>query len=124
MLEYTEFGGYYYGTPCQQVDFLINQGKNVLIEVEAQGVGQIKLKHPDALCVFVIPENMEELEKQIRLRYKDDETTIQQRLNKAQMPVTYADTTALGRDFGFKPNTSLREGLRNFAEWYKDFYMK
>lgn len=85
LLEYTEFGGYYYGTPCQQVDFLINQGKNVLIEVEAQGVGQIKLKHPDALCVFVIPENMEELEKQIRLRYKDDETTIQQRLNKAQM---------------------------------------
>lgn len=40
------------------------------------------------------------------------------------VPVTYADTTALGRDFGFKPNTSLREGLRNFAEWYKDFYMK
>ena len=38
--------------------------------------------------------------------------------------VTYADTSALERDFGFKPNTSLREGLRNFAEWYKDFYMK
>lgn len=85
LLEYTEFGGYYYGTPIQQVDFLLNQGKNVLVEVEAQGVGQIKLKHPEALCVFVIPESMEELEKQIRNRYKDDETTIQQRLNKAKM---------------------------------------
>ena len=38
--------------------------------------------------------------------------------------VTYADTSALERDFGFKPNTSLREGLRKFAGWYKDFYMK
>ena len=38
------------------------------------------------------------------------------------VPVTYADTSALERDFGFKPSTSLREGLRKFAEWYKDFY--
>ena len=45
-------------------------------------------------------------------------------MHPGDVPVTYADTTALGRDFGFKPNTSLREGLRNFAEWYKDFYMK
>ena len=39
------------------------------------------------------------------------------------VPVTYADTSALERDFGFKPSTSLREGLRKFAEWYKEFYM-
>ena len=36
--------------------------------------------------------------------------------------VTYADTSALERDFGFKPSTSLREGLRKFAMWYKEFY--
>lgn len=36
--------------------------------------------------------------------------------------VTYADTYALERDFGFKPSTSLRDGLRKFAEWYKEFY--
>lgn len=39
------------------------------------------------------------------------------------VPVTYADTSALERDFGFKPSTSLREGLRKFAKWYKDYYM-
>lgn len=39
------------------------------------------------------------------------------------VPVTYADTSALERDFGFRPSTSLREGLRKFAEWYKEFYM-
>ncbi len=39
------------------------------------------------------------------------------------VPVTYADTSAFERDFGFKPSTSLREGLRKFAEWYAEFYM-
>jgi len=38
------------------------------------------------------------------------------------VPVTYADTSALERDFGFKPSTSLRDGLRKFAEWNKVFY--
>ena len=37
---------------------------------------------------------------------------------------TYADVSELERDFGFKPKTSLREGLRKFAEWYKHFYCK
>ena len=43
-------------------------------------------------------------------------------MQPGDVPVTYADTSALERDFGFKPNTSLREGLRRFARWYKDFY--
>lgn len=43
-------------------------------------------------------------------------------MQPGDVPVTYADTSALERDFGFKPNTSLRKGLRAFAEWYKKFY--
>ena len=43
-------------------------------------------------------------------------------MQPGDVPITYADTTALERDFGFKPSTSLREGLRKFAEWYKVFY--
>ena len=43
-------------------------------------------------------------------------------MQPGDVPVTYADTLALERDFGFKPSTSLREGLRRFAEWYKEFY--
>ena len=43
-------------------------------------------------------------------------------MQPGDVPVTYADTSALERDFGFKPSTSLREGLRRFAEWYKKFY--
>ncbi|MCI8617938.1 MAG: NAD-dependent epimerase/dehydratase family protein [Clostridia bacterium] len=45
-------------------------------------------------------------------------------MQPGDVPVTYADTMPLERDFGFKPSTSLREGLRKFAEWYKEFYMK
>ncbi len=44
-------------------------------------------------------------------------------MQAGDVPVTYADTSALERDFGFKPSTSLREGLRKFAQWYKEFYL-
>ena len=43
-------------------------------------------------------------------------------MQAGDVPVTYADTTALEEDFGFKPHTTLRDGLRRFAEWYKEFY--
>ena len=43
-------------------------------------------------------------------------------MQPGDVPVTYADTSALERDFGFKPATPLRQGLRNFARWYKEFY--
>ena len=43
-------------------------------------------------------------------------------MQAGDVPVTYADTSALERDFGFKPSTSLRDGLRAFAEWYREFY--
>lgn len=45
-------------------------------------------------------------------------------MQPGDVPITYADTSALENNFGFKPNTSLREGLHNFAIWYKEFYMK
>lgn len=89
LLEFAEFDGYYYGTPRKQIDFLLNSGKNVLIEVEAQGVGQIKLKHPDAVSVFVMPESIGELEKQIRLRY-NDEASAQRRISKASVEMELA----------------------------------
>ena len=44
-------------------------------------------------------------------------------MQPGDVPVTYAETSALERDFGFRPNTPLREGLRKFAQWYKEFYM-
>ena len=45
-------------------------------------------------------------------------------MQPGDVPITYADTSMLEKDYGFKPKTSLRDGLRNFAEWYKDFYKR
>ena len=45
-------------------------------------------------------------------------------MQAGDVPITYADTDKLEHDFGFKPSTSLRDGLRKFAEWYKLFYTK
>nr|AEH57578.1 Cps19Q [Streptococcus suis]FAA01040.1 TPA: UDP-glucuronate epimerase [Streptococcus suis] len=43
-------------------------------------------------------------------------------MQAGDVPVTYADTSDLERDFGFSPSTTLREGLRQFAQWYKEYY--
>ena len=45
-------------------------------------------------------------------------------MQAGDVPITYADTTPLERDFGFKPSTPLREGLRKFMEWYASYYMR
>lgn len=45
-------------------------------------------------------------------------------MQQGDVPITYADTSALERDFGFKPSTDLRTGLRQFVKWYKEFYLK
>ena len=90
LLEYTEFNGYYYGTPKAYVDFMTSKGKNVLIEVEAQGVGPLKLNIPDALAFFVMPTSFEELERQIHEIYGDDEANISRRLSKAKMDMEIA----------------------------------
>ena len=44
-------------------------------------------------------------------------------MQPGDVPVTYADTAPLEEDFGFKPDTPLREGLRRFAEWYREYYL-
>ncbi len=85
LLEYTEFNGYYYGTPKNQIDFLVEHGKNVLIEVEAQGVGPLKLNIPEAIAVFVKPVSIEELIEQINSVYGDGSASAFNRINKAKM---------------------------------------
>lgn len=89
-LEYTEFNGYYYGTPKSQVDFLLKNGKNVLIEVDAEGVGPLKLNMPDALAIFIVPESLEELEKHIMDVYGDNLASANARINKAKMEMEIA----------------------------------
>ncbi|MDD6466750.1 MAG: guanylate kinase [Erysipelotrichaceae bacterium] len=90
LLEYTEFNGYYYGTPKNQVMFLLQQNKNVLVDVEAEGVGPIKLNVPEALCIFLMPKSLEDLEQHIHDVYGDDTANERLRINKARMEMEIA----------------------------------
>ena len=68
MLEYASFVGNYYGTPVDYVNKLLNEGKNVILEIETQGALQVMEKVPEALTIFLVPPSMEELERRIRGR--------------------------------------------------------
>lgn len=71
----------------------------------------VKILSEELVKAGVLPENYDfEAHKELVAMQPGD------------VPVTYADTSALERDFSYKPSTSLREGLRNFAEWYAEFY--
>ena len=83
LLEWARFVGNYYGTPKDNVDCLLDEGKNVVLEIEVQGALQVMKKCPDALTIFLVPPSMEELERRIRGRSTEPEEIIQQRLAKA-----------------------------------------
>ncbi|ELL44335.1 guanylate kinase [Spiroplasma melliferum] len=83
LLEYAEFVGNYYGTPKSYCIEQINNGKNVLLEIEVQGATQVLQKVTDAVSIFLIPPSLEELEKRIRGRKSEPEEVLQARLAKA-----------------------------------------
>lgn len=83
LLEYAEFVGNYYGTPVAEVNRLRDEGKNVLLEIEVQGALQVIDKVPDALSIFLVPPNMEELKRRIINRRTESEAVINERLSKA-----------------------------------------
>lgn len=91
LLEYAQFVGNYYGTPKAHVEQLLNEGKNVVLEIEVQGALQVMEKVPDALTIFLVPPSMEELEKRIRGRRTEAEDVIKERLDKARREIATKD---------------------------------
>ena len=91
LLEHAEFVGNYYGTPKEHVEKLLNEGKNVLLEIEVQGALQVMAKVPDALTIFLVPPSMEELERRIRGRRTEAEDIVRQRLEKAEREIKTKD---------------------------------
>lgn len=80
--------------------------------------------HPENLLDFVQILQEELIRAGVLPKYYDFEAHKELvPMQAGDVPITFADTTPLERDFGFKPSTTLRDGLRKFAEWYKEFYM-
>lgn len=83
MLEYAKYCGKYYGTPSSQIMCWIEEGVDVVLEIEVQGARQIKEKYPDCVSIFVQPPSLEALEERLRMRNTEDEEDIQKRLKIA-----------------------------------------
>ena len=91
LLEYAQFVGNYYGTPKSHVEQLLDEGKNVVLEIEVQGALQVMEKCPHALTIFLVPPSFEELERRIRGRRTEDEDIVKERLDKARKEIATQD---------------------------------
>ncbi len=83
-LEYAEFVGNYYGTPKDKVQEQMEQGKEVVLEIEINGALQVREKAKDAVFVFIAPPTKEALYRRLLRRGTEDPKTIQKRMDKAE----------------------------------------
>lgn len=84
LVEYACYCGNYYGTPQEYVDKMLQQGKDVILEIEIQGALEIKQKFPTALLLFVMPPSVKELKRRLFERGTETEEVIHQRLARAE----------------------------------------
>lgn len=84
LLEHAEYVGDYYGTPTAPVTEALEQGQDVLLEIELAGARDVKKKMPDAVMIFIAPPSLSELERRLRGRGTDSESRIQKRLMRAR----------------------------------------
>lgn len=90
-LEYACVFDNWYGTGRQQVNDLLERGHSVLLEIDWQGARQVREAAPEAITVFVLPPSLAELERRLRGRGTDEETTIRRRLNEALSDMAHWD---------------------------------
>lgn len=90
MLEYAEYCGNYYGTPKSLVEKELEQGNNVILEIEVQGGKQILDNFPEAVGVFVIPPSVRELYRRLINRASDTEEVITKRIEESKREIEFA----------------------------------
>ena len=79
-LEWAEFSGNYYGTKKSFVEQCLENGDNIILEIDTKGALNVKKLMPDAVLIFIMPPSFEELEKRLRGRHTETEEAIQKRL--------------------------------------------
>ena len=90
MLEYAQFVGNYYGTPLDKVNEQLDQGKEVVLEIEVQGALQVRKKMKDAIFIFIAPPTMEDLYNRLRRRGTESNEIIDERCEKARKEISLA----------------------------------
>ncbi len=91
LLEYAVFVGNYYGPPKAYVESLLEQGYNVMLEIEVDGAKKVMEKCPEAISIFLMPPSFEALERRIRGRRTEEEEIVQMRLSKARQEMNLQD---------------------------------
>ena len=91
-LEYAEYVGNFYGTPKRFVDEAMDQGKDVILDIEVQGAIQVTSKRPDTVRIFIAPPSWAELERRLTERGTDSKDKIQKRLLRAKVECQTAHT--------------------------------
>lgn len=90
-LEHAVFCENYYGTPKDAVMRMLENGKNVILEIEVQGALQVRSHYPEAVFIFVIPPSLDELEERLRGRGTETDEVIAKRLDRAKAEFKYID---------------------------------
>lgn len=83
-LEYAQYVGNFYGTPKRYVDMAMEEGKDVILDIEVQGAVQVAEKRPETVRIFVAPPSWAELERRLNERGTDNPEKIRQRLHRAK----------------------------------------
>lgn len=91
LLEYAKVYGNYYGTPKQKVLDKLEEGRDVILEIDIQGAMQVREAYPEAIYIFILPPSMSELRKRITGRGTETESAITLRLNEALKEISYID---------------------------------
>ncbi|MEN9201886.1 MAG: guanylate kinase [Thermostichus sp. DG_1_6_bins_120] len=91
LLEWAQYAGNFYGTPREAVLQKLNQGQDVLLEIELSGARQVSQHCPEAIRIFLSPPSFQELERRIRARGQDSEASIERRLQQAQKELEAQD---------------------------------
>lgn len=87
MLEYAQYIGNYYGTPKKPVEAALNEGRNIILDIEVKGALQVKEKMPEAVMIYILPPDYETLLSRIRGRGTETEEVIQKRMNEARTEI-------------------------------------
>ena len=90
-LEYADVFGNKYGTPKEYVMSKLNEGKDVLLEIDVQGAMMVMESYSQAIFIFILPPSIDELEKRLINRKTENKEQLELRLNKAKLEIGYAE---------------------------------
>ncbi|MBR4031064.1 MAG: guanylate kinase [Clostridia bacterium] len=90
LMEWAEYCGNFYGTPKAFVESKLDEGKNVILEIEVQGAMKVKEKYPEGVYIFILPPSLEELKNRIIGRGTEDESVIETRMNQVTRELSFA----------------------------------